>query len=120
MSQDKKDVHVDDLNRNVVSDSSTYFEMNLYFYRFKNNKVELNDSEIFKDTMFDTNNGTVVLPVFRNEFNLGSSLPQNIDANIYIDRGVNAAYEKHLKLQEIRTMEALENMGNNYFKINEY
>ena len=120
LSQDKKDVHVDDLNRNVVSDSSTYFEMNLYFYRFKNNKVELNDSKIFNNTMFDNNNGTVVLPVFRNEFNLGSSLPQNIDANIYIDRGVNAAYEKHLKLQEIRTMEALENMGNNYFKINEY
>ena len=38
MSQDKKDVHVDDLNRNVVSDSSTYFEMNLYFM---NKRIDL-------------------------------------------------------------------------------
>jgi hypothetical protein len=43
-----------------------------------------------------------------------------VEADIYIDRGINAAFEKHLKLQEFRTMEALENYGNGWFKINEY
>jgi hypothetical protein len=55
---------------------------------------------------------------------LASSFPQNVDADIYIDRGISAAFEKHLKLQEIRTMEALENLGNTSsisgFKINKY
>lgn len=59
----------------------------------------------------------MVGPVYRSEFNLAASTPQNVEANIYIDRGIMSAFEKHLKLQEFRTMEALENYGNNWFKI---
>lgn len=66
------------------------------------------------------NNNVVAAPLFRTEFNLASSFPQNVDADIYIDRGISAAYERLLKLQEFRTMEALENYGNGFYKINEY
>jgi hypothetical protein len=60
----------------------------------------------------------MVAPVFRQEYNLGTSISQNIDTNIYIDRGINAAFETHLKLMEAHTLESLENYGNGYFKIN--
>lgn len=59
----------------------------------------------------------MVGPTYRSEFNLAASTPQTVEANIYIDRGISSAFERHLKLQEFRTMEALENYGNNWFKI---
>ena len=75
---------------------------------------------VFSTDYWEEYNGMISTPVFRTEYNLWSSTPQNIESNIYIDRGINAAFERHLKLQEIHTVEALENYGNSYFKINEY
>lgn len=66
--------------------------------------------------MDDTNN-TVVLPLFREEYRFGNSLLQNINSNIYIDKGVNYAFDKHLKLGEISSFESLENYSNGYFNI---
>lgn len=65
----------------------------------------------------DTNNNNVVLPLFREEFRFGNSVPQNVKSNIYIDRGINYAFDKHLKLGEISSFEALENYSNAYFNI---
>ena len=48
---------------------------------------------------------------------MGSATKQNIDVDIYIDRGINAAYEKHLKLGEVTSMEALQQYTNGYFKM---
>ena len=42
---------------------------------------------------------------------------QNVDSDIYIDRGINAALEKHLKLGEVFTLEALEQYGNGFFQM---
>ena len=77
-----------------------------------------NDKEFCTD-YWENNNGMIATPVFRTEYNLFSSTPQNVDSDIYIDRGINAAFEKHIKLQEVHTLEALENYGNGYFKIND-
>jgi hypothetical protein len=60
---------------------------------------------------------TEVFPVFRQEYLFGSATMQNLDVDIYIDRGTNAAFEKHLKLGEVTSMEALEQLGNGYFKM---
>ena len=115
LSQDIDTITVSDYNANITWDASTRFEMPILLY----NKNGYYDNEkLFKE--FDKNNSIIIAPLFRNEFNLASSLPQSIEADIYIDRGINAAFEKHLKLQEFRTMEALENYGNGWFKINEY
>lgn len=58
-----------------------------------------------------------IFPVFRQEYMMGSATKQNIDVDIYIDRGINAAYEKHLKLGEVTSMEALQQYTNGYFKM---
>ena len=126
-------VDITDFNTSVTCDMSTTFEMvpRLYYILVEpdttipcTNKYEdFTLSQHGDETFYSgwsENNNIIAAPLFRNEFNLASSLPQIIDADIYIDRGISAAFEKHLKLQEIRTMEALENLGNNYFKINKY
>ncbi len=62
---------------------------------------------------------TDIFPVFREEYRLGVATLQNLDVDIYIGRGTNAAFEKHLKLGEVTSMEALEQYTNGYFKMME-
>ena len=62
-------------------------------------------------------NSLEVFPVFREEYLMGNAVMQNVDVDIYIDRGINAAYEKHLKLGEVTSMEVLEQYTNGYFKM---
>jgi len=115
LSQDVSSIELTDFNDIAKSDVSTYFEITPMLY---DNNGHLVNEELFGG--FEKNNGVIATPVFRTEFNLASSMPQNIKADIYIDRGISAAYEKHLKLQEIKSVESIENMGNGYFKINKY
>lgn len=68
-------------------------------------------------TDFELYNGTQTFPVFRQEYKMGTACIQNVDSDIYIDRGINAAFEKHIKLGEVTSMEALEQYTNGYFKI---
>ena len=67
----------------------------------------------------ETYNGLQVFPTFREEYKMGMATMENVDSDIYINRGINAAFERHLKLQEVKTLEALEQFGNSYFKIME-
>ena len=78
-----------------------YFEMAL--------RTDTSDFELY--------NGTQVLPIFREEYKLGMACMQNVDSDIYIDRGINTAFERHLKLGEVTSMEALQQYTNGYFKI---
>ena len=64
-------------------------------------------------------NDLQVFPIYREEYRFGISALENVDSDIYIDRGINAAFEKHLKLGEVTSLEALEQYGNGYFKIME-
>ena len=89
-------------------------------------KVDINvfngDSDTFHEKYsgdMATHNNMQVYPIYREEYKLGISSLENVDADIYIDRGINAAYEKHLKLGEVTSLEALEQYGNNFFKIME-
>ena len=61
-------------------------------------------------------NGLDVYPTFREEYRLAQAVPQSVDSNIYIERGINPAFEKHLKLGEVTSLEALLQYGNGYFK----
>lgn len=56
-------------------------------------------------------------PMIREEYKIGSSSLENIESNIYIDRGFSASFERHLKLLDIKSMESLENYGNGFFNI---
>ena len=66
---------------------------------------------------FDAYNGEMLSPTYRSETMFGISVPQNIDNNIYIDRGINALFEKQMKLNEAKTLDALTLYGNKYFNI---
>ena len=54
--------------------------------------------------------------IFRDEY-IGLSNIENIDENIYINRGYANAFKPHLALQEVKTMESLMQYGNNVFNI---
>ena len=108
----------------------------IYVYRLKQ-KEELIDDNSYNTTYIDNLSsfrltqeelerkhdaeyeisGDTKAPIIREEYRVGVSAPENIKGNIYIDRGINSAFEKHLKLGEVASLEALENYGNNYFKI---
>jgi hypothetical protein len=87
---------------------NTAYIDNLSSFTIKADRKYDNDYESSGDTK---------APIIREEYRVGVSAPENIKGNIYIDRGINSAFEKHLKLGEVASLEALENYGNNYFKI---
>lgn len=54
-------------------------------------------------------------PLMRNDSMIGISYKPKLDIDIYISRGNAAAFEKHIKLSEVKTMEDLENYSNGSF-----
>ena len=103
--------HVDD-SQYDSSYSVPMADFRLNINIFSGNTDTFNDQEDMEE-----HNGMQVLPVFREEYRFGISSMENVDSDIYIDRGINAAFEKHLKLGEVTSLEALEQYGNNFFKI---
>ena len=78
--------------------------------------ISFNITRYTKDDNFICN-GWVDFPVFREEYKLGSSSLENVKSDIYIDRGVSRAFDNHLKLLEVNSLESLEQYGNGYFNI---
>jgi len=60
-------------------------------------------------------NNLEAFPTFREEYKMGISINESVDSDIYIDRGINAAFEKHMKLGEVASLEALEQYGGSFF-----
>ena len=52
---------------------------------------------------------------FVRSYNEGLTSKASVISNVYIDRGSNAAFERHLKLGEVKTVQDLEAYGNGYF-----
>ena len=104
----------------------------IYIYKLKQGEGEkasfMARIDIFDDKIVDNYseregmekyNGIEFCPTFTRAFNIGVvSLPA-IESEVNIDRGNSAAFEKHLKLGEVTSFEALENYSNGYFKIME-
>ena len=67
----------------------------------------------------DDYNGLDAYPTFQDAYNIGISSLPIVDSDVNIDRGNNAAFEKHLKIGEVTSLEALENYTNGYFKMME-
>lgn len=84
---------------------------------YSNNIIEVNQSK-FQVTIDDliknsgntraSYDGMVMSPVFREEYKFGVSMKENIESDIYIDRGVSSAFERHLNLLNVNSMESLE------------
>lgn len=99
-----------------VNDSQydTYYKVPMADFRFN---INLMDGNVTND--MDKYNGVETYPTFMEEYRIGSSVIENLDIDIYIERGINSAYERHLKLGEVTTLEALENYSNGFFKMME-
>ena len=98
--------------------SNTYdlqYNDNIASIKMKIDILGSNDDEFING--FAHNNNTIIEPVIRQEYKFGISSLQSVDSDIYIDRGINAAFEKHLKLGEVSTMEDLVQYSNGFFKI---
>lgn len=67
--------------------------------------------------VYDSNNN-IVSPALRKEELLGFSLPESIENNIYVDRGYATVLDRHLRLGEVSSIEALAHYGNGSFKLN--
>lgn len=58
------------------------------------------------------------VPVFRKPWKYGMNSGQNAKIDIYINRGRNQSHDKHLKLMEVKSIEAMEQYGNGFWDIN--
>ena len=118
------------MTRNTPSAHTVSYPVTCYVMQQEQNRIESDYGNAYycglayfemplkTDTAdFELYNGTQVLPIFREEYNIGMACMQNVDSDIYIDRGINTAFERHLKLGEVTSMEALEQYTNGYFKI---
>ena len=94
----------------------SYFETPILLYGVTDGEVKP-DTDYYDWERFSKYNGIEAYPVFRIESRLGMASPEKVSNNIYIDRGSGAALDKHLRLGEIKTMEALENYSNGMLKI---
>lgn len=56
-------------------------------------------------------------PYFMEDYQLGLAFVANNNANVYIDRGNATAFERHLRLTEVDTVQDLEQLGNGFFKL---
>lgn len=56
-------------------------------------------------------------PYFMEDYQLGLSFVANNNANVYIDRGNATAFERHMRLSEVDTLDDLVNYGNGMFKM---
>ena len=116
------DAMYSDINASNIDIAPAVFEFSPMLYGI--NKAmpdgELqNASDLFEEAYWARHNGFIAEPLFRRDFDLGSSTPPKIDSDIYIDRGVSAALDRHIRLQEIKTLNALLQYGNGAFKISE-
>lgn len=115
----QREFTLDSYNAKKISNDATFsYKINI-FGKDGDRIVPLN-KEYSETEGLDVYNGLMASPVFRKPWQFGLSCQQNVNSGIYIDRGINRALDKHLKLQEIKSLNALEMYSNgSTFKINE-
>lgn len=72
---------------------------------------------IFLKPQETTDDGYVNFPILREEYKIGTIMHPQIESGVKIDRGISRAFDKHIKLLEIKSLEALEQYNNGFFKI---
>ena len=93
-----------------LTTSHSYFETPILIY-------SESDGEVVTNEYFEGYNGMAAFPVFRMEHDIGSASIESVDNDIYVDRGRTAAIDRHLRLGEVKTLEALASYSNGMFKI---
>lgn len=102
---------------NIIHDEINY-KNSVYNFNSCVNKSQfsMQITSFTRNNNFITN-GWVDFPVIREEYRLGSSSLSNVDVDVNIDRGTARAFDQHIKLLEVNSLESLEQYGNGYFNI---
>lgn len=115
----------------LIEKECKYYLDELNFYMVKYDDIEheninyKNDSNDYNSvvgkakfsfTSEGVNNFTD-FPLIRMEYAIGASSLQNIESDIYINRGTARSFDYHLKLMEVNSLESLEQYGNGFFNI---
>ena len=75
---------------------------------------ELEYKKTFDVDMFEAD-------IFKEDYLMGIHFKPVVENNVNIDRGKNAAFERHIKLGEVKTLQDMENYQNGgFFNIKEY
>lgn len=107
-------------------DDFTFYTLNYYDiehgkinYKNKGNDYnsDVDGAEFYVQMVNEKENGFTAFPLLREEYMVGSSSMQNIENDIYINRGTARSFDYHLKLMEVNSLESLEQYGNGYFNI---
>ena len=92
-----------------------------YDKRVYNNTVSLD--YLVSDLTYTKHNAENVFDadIFKEDYLMGVLFKPTVNSNVRIERGVNAAFERHIKLGEVKTLNDMENYQNGgFFNIKEY
>jgi hypothetical protein len=101
------------------------YEYEIWEKNHPNNKIKYSDISDSNSNITFTSSGltpdnSVEGPKTKLDYLMGVIQPPKIEIDVFIDRGDNTFFERHLKLSEIKSYKNLENYGNGYYKIKEY
>ena len=104
-------------------------KQNLYDYKIwdsNNTGSTINYSDIdseFSEISYNTRGLTTVnsinSPSVKLDYLIGVVNEPKINIDVFIDRGSNSSFDRHMKLGDIKSLTDLETYGNGYFKIKE-
>ena len=82
---------------------------------------DINDtqSEISYQSYGLTNENAIEAQRVKLDYLIGVINKPKINIDVFIDRGSNSSFDRHIKLGDIKSLDDLENYGNGYFKIKE-
>lgn len=102
---------------------------NLYDYKFwvsgntgttiTYSDIDAISSKISYETKGLTTGNTIDVPSVKLDYLIGVVNPPKINIDVFIDRGSNASFDRHIKLGEIKSLNDLESYSNGYYKIKE-
>lgn len=81
--------------------------------------IEFTSNQMFGKNVINDSFNIINSPIFKEEYKMGITYPVKTTNEVYVDRGINAAFERHLILGEINTYQDMVNYRNDYFNLNE-
>lgn len=114
---------------NAKPNTNALIPQDLYEYRIWNeandnsvimySDINSSDSIITYTSSGLTNSNSILYPMCKLDYLMGVIEKPKIEIDVYVDRGNNSSYDKHLKLGDVKSLNDLELYGNGYFKIKE-
>lgn len=109
----------------LIPQRCTYYMSNTQCYNL--NYYELIWDKMINNTRISTfyvykpqkisDNGFVYFPILREEYKIGTAMAPKVTSDVKINRGTARSFDKHIKLLEVKSLEALEQYNNGWMTI---